>query len=134
MNKWFALVLGISPVLGFVIFLVYQEHQKNDAQIAEKHIETNMEINTFNRDFELQLASMSDSEEDSRFHRVAASEHIKKNFEIEDKRKKAEEKRKFLEKKSVDTFSAMEEEMKVFDSNSDYSEKVELEDIDFKNF
>ena len=133
MNKWFALVLGISPVLGFVIFLVYQEHQKNDAQIAEKHIETNMEINTFNRDFELQMASMSDTEEEARLHKVFASEHIKKNIDIEDRRREAKEKRKLLEKKSADTFAAMEEEMKTFDSNPD-SKEVELEDIDFENF
>lgn len=133
MNKWFALVLGISPVLGFVIFLVYQELQKNDAQIAEKHIETNMEINTFNRDFELQMASMSDTGEEARLHKVFASEHIKKNIDIEDRRREAKEKRKLLEKKSADTFAAMEEEMKTFDSDSD-SKEVELEDIDFENF
>jgi len=132
MGKWFALVLGVSPVLGFVIFLVFQENQKSDAQIIEKHIETNMEINTFNRDFELQLSEMSDTAEDARLHKVFASEHAKKNIKIEDDRKAAVEKRKLMEKKSSDTFADMESEMKRFDSNNE--DEVKLDEMDFDNF
>jgi len=132
MGKRIALVLGVSPVLGFVIFLVFQEHQKSDTQMTEKHIETNMEINTFNRDFELQLSEMSDTAEGARLHKVFASEHAKKNIAIEDERKEAEEKRKRMEKKSSDTFADMESEMKAFDSNNE--DEVKLDEMDFDNF
>ena len=132
MKFLFAAVLGLSPALGFVIFLVYQSHQKNDAEIAEKHIEVNMEINEFNRDFELSLADMSDTEADERLHKVFASEHIKKNIKIENDRKAAVEKRKLMEKKSADTFSVMESELQALDSSNE--NEVKLDEMDFDNF
>lgn len=132
MGKFILLVIGVSPVLAFVIFLVLQENQKSDAQILERHIETNMEINTFNRDFELQLSEMSDTEEGSRLHKVFASEHAKKNIAIEDERKEAKEKRKRMEKKSSSTFTDLESEMKRFDSNNE--DEVKLDEMDFDNF
>jgi len=134
MNKLFALLIGVNLSLAIAFFVINQEHQKNDAQIAEKHIETKMAINEFNRDFELQLASMSDSEAEEHLHLSFAERHIKKNIDIEDDRKKAEEKRKLMEKKAADTFASMEEEAKLLDIDSNFEEELDLEDIDFKDF
>jgi len=100
MGTFFKIMLGISPVLAVVFYFVMQKQEVSDSQIQEKHIEVKMTKNTFNRDFELQLAQFTDNEEDERLHKVFASQHAQKNIDIEEDRRIAEEKRKAMQEKS----------------------------------
>ena len=109
MGTWLKVLLGLSPALAIVLYFVMQEYQKSDVQMAEKHLETTMQINTFNRDFELGLSEMADSAENKRMHLVFADQHASKNEKILAEKEEAERKRKALEAKSEENLKDMED-------------------------
>lgn len=131
MGAWFKIVLGLSPILGFVLYLVYQEYKVSDAQIETKHIAHTMAINEFNRDFELQLAEGSDNEVDANLHRVFAEKHIAKNEAIIKEKEEKEARLKELEMSSDADFASMEAEMESMDSlDDDFGKMADAGSVD----
>lgn len=122
MGKWIMALTGVSFSLAIVLYFVMQENQKNDAQMTERHLETTMQINTFNRDFELGLSEMADSAENKRMHLVFADQHIAKNEKIIAEKAEAERKRKELEAKSEQNLKDMEDTFGEGDSDLNIDE------------
>jgi hypothetical protein len=131
MGTWAKILIGMSPILALLLYVVMLKQSEAEAQLKERHIETVMQVNTFNRDFELQLSEQADNEEDKRLHKVFAENHIAKNEKIEAEREAAKKRREALERKSAENLSSLESELNSLGGGVNQDKDLEFNDNDF---
>lgn len=115
MGMLFKVLLGMSPVVAILLYVVLGQQENREAKIDVRQVEMKIDTERFNESFEQSEIEFADTNKSKIYHTKKRDEHIENVDVILENRIKAKERAKKLQQKSEVNFAEMEKTLDNFD-------------------